>query len=451
PRTAVEQIIAEVFAEVLGVDRVGVDDSFFALGGDSIVSIQLVSRAKSRGVVFTPRHVFEQRTVAGLASVAESADAESAPRVLVELAGGGVGSMPLTPIVRFMAERPGSFGRFHQLITLDLPEGVDREAIAAVVAPVIDRHDMLRSRLYSADGSWVVETTEQGSVDVDSLIDHTVFDSSAGAEELNAIASAAVDTALDRLDPEAGVVVRFVWLEPDTGDRIDNRHGYLVVVAHHLAVDGVSWRVLVPDFVVSAVAHSAGQAPELPAPVTSMRTWAHELENNAHSADRRAELEYWRTVAGTDDPSLTERRIDPSVDTHGVVEVHSVEVSPEVTQALLTTVPALFHGGVNDGLLTALVLATAAWRARRVPGVAADDPLLIRLEGHGREEELAPGADLSRTVGWFTALFPVRFEPAGVDIEAALAGGPEMGAALKLVKEQLLAVPDKGVGYGLLR
>nr|WP_218024294.1 non-ribosomal peptide synthetase [Nocardia speluncae] len=447
PRTPVEQIIAEVFAEVLGVDRVGVDDSFFALGGDSIVSIQLVSRAKARGVVFTPRHVFEQRTVAGLASVAESADADSVLQTLVEMPGGGIGSMPLTPIVRFMAERPGSFGRFHQLITLDLPAGIDRETIATVVGPVIDRHDMLRSRLYTAGSDWIVETAAPGSVDVDALIDHTVFDGAATGTELSAIAAAAVDAALDRLDPETGIVVRFVWLEPESADR----HGHLVVIAHHLAIDGVSWRVLVPDLVLSAVARSAGQTPELPAPVTSMRTWAHALERNAHSAERLVELDYWRTVAGTADPLLTARPMDPAVDTAGVVDVHAVRVSPEVTRALLTTVPALFHGGVNDGLLTALVLATAAWRARRVPGAPLDDPLLIRLEGHGREEEVVPGADLSRTVGWFTALFPVRFSPAGIDIEAALTGGPDMGAALKLVKEQLLAVPDKGVGYGLLR
>ncbi|WP_157117327.1 non-ribosomal peptide synthetase, partial [Nocardia flavorosea] len=300
---------------------------------------------------------------------------------------------------------------------------------------------------YSADGDWLVETAAPGSVDVDALIDHIVFDGAVTGDELNAIASAAVDSALDKLDPADGVVVRFVWLDPDTADR----HGHLVVIAHHLAIDGVSWRVLVPDLVLSAVARSAGQTPELPAPVTSMRTWAHALERNAHSPERLAELEYWRTVAGTAEPLLTERGLDPAVDTESVVEVHAVQVSPEVTQALLTTVPALFHGGVNDGLLTALVLATAAWRARRVPGAPLDDPLLIRLEGHGREEEVVPGADLSRTVGWFTALFPVRFEPAGIDIEAALSGGTEMGAALKLVKEQLLAVPDKGVGYGLLR
>ncbi|MFC8384149.1 non-ribosomal peptide synthase/polyketide synthase, partial [Nocardia sp. NPDC057272] len=489
-RNPIEQTIAEVFAEVLGVERVGVDDSFFALGGDSIVSIQLVSRAKARGVLFSPRNVFEQRTVAGLASVAETADVAAATAItLAELPGGGVGEMPLTPVVRFMAERPGSFNRFNQTMALELPVGIDRAGIAATVGAVIDRHDMLRSRLHQVDGRWVVDTAPTGTVDATALIDHTTFDPNVSDAELVEIASAALDTSLDRLDPANGVVVRFVWLEPDlnnphtdaaaasdaaaekvegasesaaaaTGASNARRAGRLIVVAHHLVVDGVSWRILVPDFVSAWGQLSSGQQPELGAPATSMRAWAHALADEAKSADRAAELDFWREVVATPDPLLTARPMDPAVDVSGVIEKLPVEVSAEVTKALLTTVPALFHGGVNDGLLTALALAAAKWRSTRTgPGALGNghradpnsDALLVRLEGHGREEEVAPGADLSRTVGWFTAIFPVRLDLAGIDIDAALAGGPALGQAVKAVKEQLLAVPDKGIGYGLLR
>ncbi|MGW4636713.1 amino acid adenylation domain-containing protein, partial [Nocardia sp. NPDC004415] len=451
-RTPIEQTIAEVFAEVLGVERVGVDDSFFALGGDSIVSIQLVSRAKARGVLFTPRHVFEQRTVAGLAAVAETADVAAASAItLAELPGGGVGEMPLTPVVRFMAERSGSFGRFNQTMALELPVGIDRAGIAATVGAVIDRHDMLRARLHQVDGRWVVTTAPAGTVDADALIDHTTFPADATDDQLVEIASAALDAGLDRLDPADGVVVRFVWLEPDAAARA----GRLIVVAHHLVVDGVSWRILVPDFVAAWGQLSAGQQPELVAPATSMRAWAHALADEARTPERTAELDFWREVVATPDPLLTERPMNPAVDVSGVIEKLPVEVSAEVTKALLTTVPALFHGGVNDGLLTALALAAAKWRGTRLAAgngaTAADDALLVRLEGHGREEEVAPGADLSRTVGWFTAIFPVRLDLAGIDIDAALAGGPALGQAVKAVKEQLLAVPDKGIGYGLLR
>ncbi|MFQ6398317.1 non-ribosomal peptide synthase/polyketide synthase, partial [Nocardia sp. KC 131] len=465
PRNPIEHLVAEMFAEVLGVERVGVDDSFFALGGDSIVSIQLVSRAKARGVVFSARDVFEQRTVAGLAVVAETAAAQSdSLPVLPELPGGGVGARPLTPVERFMVQRPGSFHRFHQAVTLGLPVGIDRAGIAATVAAVIDRHDMLRSRLRRpADAEWSVETAAPGTVDVDALIDHIGFDADASDAELAEIASAALDAALERLDPEAGEVIRVVWLESASpsdsmsgGDRetggpvttagVADRAGYVIVVAHHLVVDGVSWRILVPDFVTAWGQLTAGQSPQLEAPVTSVRTWAHALERAA--ADRTGELDFWRGVVDGPDPLLSARAFDPAVDVTNVVDTIRAEVSAEVTQSLLTTVPALFHGGVNDGLLTALALAIAAWRAQL--GVR-EDSALIRLEGHGREEAVVPGADLSRTVGWFTAIFPVRFDLAGIDIDAALAGGAEMGRAIKTVKEQLLAVPDRGVGYGLLR
>ncbi|WP_280300946.1 non-ribosomal peptide synthetase, partial [Nocardia abscessus] len=446
-RTPVEQTIAEVFAEVLGVERVGVDDSFFALGGDSIVSIQLVSRAKARGVVFTPRHVFEQRTVAGLAAVAETTEgAEASATTLAEPPGGGIGAMPLTPVVRFMAERRGSFGRFNQTLALELPVGIDRAGIAATVGAVIDRHDMLRASLRRDGDDWVVETAAPGTVEVDALIDRTEFAANVTDAELVEIASAALDESLDRLDPAAGVVIRFVWLEPDSAERA----GRLIVVAHHLVVDGVSWRILVPDFVTAWGQRTAGQTPELVAPATSMRAWAHALEREAAGPERLAELDYWRSVVATADPLLTERPMDPALDTSGVIDKLQVEVSAEVTKALLTKVPALFHGGVNDGLLTALALATAKWRARRV-AARGEDSLLIRLEGHGREEDVVPGADLSRTVGWFTAIYPVRFDLSGIDVDAAFAGGPALGAAVKAVKEQLLSVPDKGIGYGLLR
>ncbi|WP_141717962.1 non-ribosomal peptide synthase/polyketide synthase, partial [Nocardia altamirensis] len=476
PRNPIEHLIAELFAEVLGAERVGVDDSFFALGGDSIVSIQLVSRAKARGVLFSARDVFEQRTVAGLAVVAETAAAHSdSVPVLEELSGGGVGVRPLTPVERFMVARPGSYRRFHQAVSLGLPAGIDRAGIAATVAAVIDRHDMLRARLSAptaplgghADGGWRVETAAPGTVEVDALIDHLEFDAAASEAELVEIASAALDAALDRLDPEAGVVIRFVWLNPvtaaDSEAGATDRAGYLIVVAHHLVVDGVSWRVLVPDFVAAWGQLTAGQHPQLEVPVTSMRTWAHALEQAA--LDRAGDLEFWRGVVDGPDPLLSARAFDPTIDVAATVETVRVEVSAEVTQSLLTTVPALFHGGVNDGLLTALAVAVASWRAQL--GIREDSALahpspdhhpstsrsatLIRLEGHGREEAVVPGADLSRTVGWFTAIFPVRFDLAGIDLGAALAGGTEMGRAIKAVKEQLLAVPDRGVGYGLLR
>ncbi|RFU38933.1 non-ribosomal peptide synthetase, partial [Actinomadura logoneensis] len=189
-------------------------------------------------------------------------------------------------------------------------------------------------------------------------------------------------------------------------------------------------------------------APGLPPVATSARRWAHAMAEAASAPERVAELGWWRSVLDGPDPVLGARRLDPAVDVMGTVENVRVSLPPRVTEALLTTVPAAFHGGVNDGLLAGLALAVARWRRAR--GVA-EPSTLLRLEGHGREEDAVPGADLSRTVGWFTSVFPVRLDLAGIDVDEAFAGGPAAGAAIRAVKETLRAVPDKGLGYGLLR
>ncbi|MGA9871874.1 MAG: amino acid adenylation domain-containing protein, partial [Rhodococcus sp. (in: high G+C Gram-positive bacteria)] len=442
--TDVEQVLGDVFADVLGLERVGIDDSFFALGGDSIVSIQLVARARARGVIITPRDVFEQKTVARLAAVSTTEDALVPESVLDELPGGGVGRMPLMPfaqsmIERVMIERGGSFDRFVQTVTLELPVGIDRKGIVATIEAVVDRHDGLRARLVHDEQGWGLEISEPGTVDVVSMVDRVEVAASSEPGGVLASASAAVDASMARLDPRAGQVLRFVWV--DLGP---TRSGRLVVVAHHLVVDGVSWRILVPDFVSAWAQIALGNSPVLPEVGTSERRWAHALAEQAQSEHRLAELDLWRDIAATEDPVLGTRPFDPALDVSSTVDRLSVVVPSNVTHALLTSVPEAFRGGVNDGLLAALAVAVGRFRASR--GIDAP-ATLIQLEGHGREEELVAGADLSRTVGWFTSVFPVRLDLTGIDTAASDA----LGAVVKAVKEQLLAIPDRGMGYGMLR
>uniref|UniRef100_UPI0012ED9638 non-ribosomal peptide synthetase n=1 Tax=Aldersonia kunmingensis TaxID=408066 RepID=UPI0012ED9638 len=447
PRTALEKTIADVFAETLGLERVGIDDSFFALGGDSIISIQLVARAKARGVLFTPRDVFDRRTVAALAEIAQLADeAEGAVVVLDELPGGGVGDMPLLPVVQFMLARGGGYGRFNQTITLELPEGIDRAGVVATLSALVERHDMLRSSLgRNADGEWQLQVDPAGRADVGKLVHHVPFDAELDEPSLTAIASAELDTALGRFDLAKGIVAQFVWLDPgqDSG-----RTGRLIVALHHLVVDGVSWRIIIPDLITAWAQVSSGAPADLPEVGTSMRRWATGLVDEAQRPERVAELPFWRKVIEGADPVLGRRQLDATVDVAATIDAVRVELTPEATDALLTRVPQAFHGGVNDALLAALALAVARWRARRGVDEAS---ALIRLEGHGREEDVVPGADLSRTVGWFTTMYPVRLNLAGIDLDDAFAGGAGIGSAVKAVKEQLLAVPDRGIGYGMLR
>src|SRR5690606_2798845 len=145
----------------------------------------------------------------------------------------------------------------------------------------------------------------------------------------------------------------------------------------------------------------------------------------------------WRSVVDGPDPLIGPRALDPAIDLSDTLRTVEVDVSADVTAVLLADLPRLTGGGVNDGLLTALALALVRRRG------SAETSALIRLEGHGRQEDVVPGADLSRTVGWFTSLYPVRLALTGIDLDEAYAGGHAMGAALRAVERTLRAVPDR--------
>ncbi|MFI6339595.1 amino acid adenylation domain-containing protein [Streptomyces sp. NPDC050535] len=430
PRNQHEETLSALFAEVLGVERVGIDNDFFANGGDSIRSIQVVARARVRGIEVSTREIFEHRTVARLAELVEGREEERV--TLEELPGAGVGWAPLLPTARQVLALGGGTGRLCMSGMLTLPEDIDRAGLVATLETVLDRHDVLRSRLdRSQPGLWI---EPPGSVDAGALLREVPYG--------DADVHAELDAAADRLDPDAGVMAQFVWFSSDTGsDR-------LLIVLHHLVVDGVSWRILAPDLVAAWQQVRDGRTAEPVRPGTSLRRWAHALVDEAAGPERVAELPVWQRILREDEPVLGARELDPGRDVAATVDTVRVQVPADVTRTVLDTVPAVFRGGVDDGLLAALALALARWRETR--GVP-DSSALVRLEGHGREEQAVPGADLSRTMGWFTAMYPVRLDLAGIDVADAFAGGPTAGRAVKAVKEQLRAVPGDGIGFGLLR
>ncbi|WP_433671224.1 amino acid adenylation domain-containing protein [Nocardia sp. CA-136227] len=444
PATPTEQIIARCFADVLGSDGVGADDSFFALGGDSIMSIQLVTRARTAGVVFSPRDVFERKTVAGLALVA-TRDSDTVTQLSAELP--DVGPLPLTPIMRELLERTGSAcARFAQAMILPLPEGIDRRRLADAVQTVLDRHGMLRTRLnQGSDGQWSWKVLPTGMIRADDLIARVPTEARLGRGELRALAATELEAAADRLDPGAGIVTQAVWFDPASSAE----PGTVLLVVHRSAIDPVSWQVLAADLTAAWTPSDSGGPPD-PAPTgTSMRGWTHGLVEAARRPERATELELWRAMTAGEDPPLGTRPLDPAIDVAATTRSVRIDMDPDVTETLLTTVPAAFHGSVNDGLLTALAVTIAKWRREHGTTAAAD--VTIRLEGDGRAKDVAPGSDPAHTVGWFATSYPMRLDLSGIDLDEAHTGGPALAAAVKSVKEQLLAIPDQGIGYGLLR
>ncbi|MCP9625291.1 amino acid adenylation domain-containing protein [Nocardia otitidiscaviarum] len=431
--TEAERLLCELFGEVLGSGPVDPESSFFALGGDSIMAIGLVSRARAAGLVFSARDVFEHRTPAALAAAAHRTS--DAPRRLPELPGGGVGRMPLTPIAAWLLARPG-WERFAQSMVVRLPIGIEPAALARTVQGLLDRHDMLRARVVESVAGPVLEVPPPQVADAERLLTRVP------CGDPDPRVDRELAEAVRRLDPRGGRMLALTWLDPGPA-----ASGRLIVAAHHLACDAVSWRILLPDLMTAWSRTCTGHAADLPETGTSVRTWAHVLHALAVDedadglpegfADRFGGLEHWRAVLAPD-PVLGRRRLDPAVDTHRTAGRIRVELPEAETEVLLTRVAAAYRCGVEEALLAGLVLALARFRARRG---RPDAETVVTVERHGRDEAVAPGAELSRTVGWFTRQVPLRIGPAAETV----------AAVVKTVKEQVRSVPAGGVGYGLLR
>ncbi|HKV06573.1 MAG TPA: amino acid adenylation domain-containing protein, partial [Thermoanaerobaculia bacterium] len=417
PRSAREEILAGIWARVLGIERVGIHDNFFELGGDSILSLQIVARAARAGLRINPRQLFERQTVAALAEVAETAAVSGEQ-------GPVTGPAPLLPIQRwFFAEGFAEPHHFNQALALAAREPLDDAALARAVAAVHAHHDALRLRFLREPEGW----SQAHAVETEPAFTCVDLAALPAARQAAARAQAAAQVQ-EGFDLARGPLARLVHFSPGTGA------GRLVWAIHHLVVDGVSWRVLLEDLETAYAQAARGLAPALPPKTTSYKTWAERLSSHARSGALASELEHWATVARTAAPRLpVDFPAGLAANRVGTEEAVSEELSQEETQALLQKVPALYRTQVNDALLAALAQAFAPWTGSGV--------LRVDLEGHGREE-LFPDVDLSRTVGWFTTQFPVVVDVTG-------AAGP--GAALAAVKEQLRAVPGHGLGYGLLR
>ncbi|MCX5401962.1 non-ribosomal peptide synthetase [Streptomyces sp. NBC_00102] len=414
PTTDEERAVCAAVATLLRLDQVGVDQDFFRLGGDSILAISLLSALREVGLHVTARQIFTHSVVGALAAVASREDL-SAPRRRDVATGEVTGS----PILRWLGGTTDAVDGFVQSVVLNVPAGLTAEALDEILTAVLHRHDMLRARLVRGDRwSFDVPGTD-GAV--------------AGWQESDLPLEECVTLATEALAPDEGVMLRAVW----------RRAAHqLVLVVHHVVVDGVSWRVLMDDLATAWRQWSTGTPVALPPVRTSFRHWTELLAETDFDAD----LAYYaRPLPGTDGP--VGRRERSGTDTVDRERTRTVVIGPDTTAALLGDVPAKFHAGVNDVLLTALAVTLARWRR----DLGQDQTFAhVELEGHGREGRFVTGSepDLSRTVGWFTTLFPVTVDPGAA---GDLTAPGYLATALKAVKEDLARVPSGGLSYGVLR
>lgn len=419
PRNSNEQILTTIWKRVLGVKKVGVYDNFFEIGGDSILSIQIISQASQVGLKLTPKQMFECPTIAELAQVAIETQGVQAEQGIV------IGDVPLTPIQCwfFEQEHPHT-EHWNQSMLLRVKERLDVKLLEGAILNLLKHHDALRFRYEQLpNGTW-----RQRNEETDELsVLHVVKRNQVNEKEWNTIIQEEMNINQASFNLVTGPLMRVVYFEDNlTGnDRI-------FWVIHHLVVDGVSWRILLEDLQVVYNQMKQGQEVRLPAKSTSFKEWSERLQTYSDSGISKEVQNYWNQQVEKETMKIpmdypiqetTEESIDQVTRTLGIEETHE----------LLHEVPVTHKTRIDEVLLTAL--------GQAIVDCTNQQTVSIHLEGHGREEVIE-GIDLSRTVGWFTSIYPVHLNFQGTQT-------PIEG--LKSVKEQLRRIPNRGVDYGILR
>ncbi len=422
PRNTVEQILCEVWRDVLALEQVGINDDFFELGGDSILNIQIVTRARRRGISLNPQQIFDHPTVAGLA---DSVDTSS---LVLSEQGPVQGAMPLTPIQqRFFSLSRSHYDGYSQSVLLSLPEGAPASAVQSALRALLLHHDGLRTRFHRKGEQWqqnIVSPDTPNALDVKLAR----FDWSAAEPQAKEVTLAHIEQTLQAaMDIQTGSLVQAAFI------RRAGHPDWLLLFAHHLVVDGVSWWILLEDFSTALDKAMHGQPMTLPPKTSSMVQWSNALVQFAQAPAREQELAFWRE-------SLRATVMNLPVDTQAAGlalqsgQIAQATLDAAQTARLLKDVPAIARAQLPEVLGTALICTLSAWSGQQ--------QMRVDIEAHGREEVM-PGLDLVRTVGWFTNIYPVTL--------ALDASAQDYQRALNAVKARLRAVPSRGMGFATSR
>jgi amino acid adenylation domain-containing protein/non-ribosomal peptide synthase protein (TIGR01720 family) len=419
PRNAIEQILADTWQEVLRVPRIRLDDNFFELGGDSILNILVIARLKKHGLKIMPKQLYDNPTIARLAAVVTTSEMKSEPELVS-------GKLPLTPVQRWFFQQDSPVPQhYNQSLLLEVQRPINALYMKRVVEALVLHHDALRLRFIREGGQWMQVYGGPETNDIFAEIDISQSHPQEQQREIESI-SAEFQGSLDLCN---GPIMRAVLFT--LGSHACPR---LLLIIHHLAVDGVSWRILLEDIETSYGQIERGEQVQLAAKTTSYKRWAERLEQFCSLANFQQEQTYWLAEKIKNAPRLPvdfRRPIEENIEASATTL--SVSLKDDETDALLRDIPAKSHIQVVSVLLTAL--------ARSFERLTGERSLLVELEGHGREP-IFEDVDLSRTVGWFTTLFPVCL---------TVPLSKDQRFSLKLMDENLRSVPKRGLAYGLMR
>ncbi|TPG69307.1 amino acid adenylation domain-containing protein [Brevibacillus laterosporus] len=423
PRSETEELLANMWRDVLGVPQIGIQDHFFELGGDSIKALQISSRLYQYGFGITVKDLFQYPTIGEL-SPHVSRIRQSIDQGLVE------GEVVLTPVQRQFLERQGELRRFSQSVMLYRRNRFEEEAVREVFERLAEHHDALRMVYSQEEGAW--KQHNRGADGTSFSLE--VVDISDEPDNAEKIAEQAMNIQ-QRIDLEKGPLVRLGLFRASGGD-------YLVVAIHPLVVDGGSWRILLEDFSTGYKQRTSGEVIGFPLKTTSYLDYAMRLAEYARKPQLLGEQEYWRSIEDIQvvglpkDAETASNASNTSRDEYTL----SVRLTEQETSQLLQEAHEAYSTDTEALLLTALGLSVQQWTGEK--------RALLNMVGHGREDDVLGGIDLSRTVGSFTSAYPVMLD---MDVPGGLAGEDALSHQIKSTKDSLRRIPDKGIGYGALK
>ena len=413
PGNEIEKKLVEIWEKVIGMDNIGINDNFFEIGGDSIKTLQIISRMKKAGYNLEMRDIFQNPQISQLVPYVKKIERIAVQSTIT-------GTIPLTPIQKWFFENDfADKHHFNQALMLYWSEGLDEKTVKAVFGKIQEHHDALRMS-YKQENGRIIQTNHP--LDYPLAIEVYDFRNRENAVELIENKAQQVQASIDL---GKGPLMKLALLHADDGDR-------LLVVIHHLVVDGVSWRILFEDIETLIQQHKRGEQLVLPLKSDSFKRWVKMLSQYANSDSFLEEKAYWQ---GLESQAIPVIKKDFQEENNYLRdrETFFFTLNQEETGLLLTKVNEAFGTRINDILLTAL-----GWGVKETFG---NKRLLIAMEGHGREDILRD-MDISRTVGWFTSIYPVLLE---------FSYENDLARQIKEVKESLRRIPHKGIGYGLLK
>ena len=418
PRNELEKGLVTLWQNLLNIPKIGIDDNFFELGGDSIITIQLVSRAKREGYSFTPKDVFEYQTIRKLS---DNLEKESKHTIITEqeILEGEFDMLPIQRL--FFEDEYPEKTHYNQSLLLNIEKTVSQYNLETIVKALIERHDTFRLAFEKAENAWKQRyTTKVGLLQYEDVSEVTT-------EELSNKITEICENYQSSLRLETAEVVKFVFIQTPESDT-KNR---LFIVAHHLTIDGVSWRIILDDINESLQQITNNKPIQLGKKGSSYRQFSEALSNYAKGNQIASQQYYWETIATNFTPLPVDHESESSVISD--IENYRISLNKEATQALLKEVHKTYTTEMNDILLSALVGS--------ITNHFSVDKITIGVEGHGRED-IFENLDISGTVGWFTNVYPLVLSTSKVNSVADL---------IKSTKEQVREVPEKGIGYGILR